>query len=277
MKNHLFIASMCITFTSIMHAESFDRLEQALVAPEKATTLSILCCVDLSKDGKEVGETKYDPAIKHLPSQLGTLINLVELDISCLENLEDLPNEVGNLKKLEKLIIDNGNACQMNISLPESIGNLSNLKVLTLCGAIDPREIGSNEPIPPSKVKSLPGTIRKLQNLEELDLSRNGIKGIPSQIASLQKLKRLALDYNNIHELPSFIGNLKNLQELSVCSNGGIKLPKSLANLNGLKIFMGNNKLKIKDQEKLRRLFPKATFSFENEYDDSAANDETPK
>ena len=261
MKNHLFTTSICITLTSIMHAESFDSFEQALAAPEKATTLSI---------------TKYDPAIRHLPSQLGTLINLVELDISCLENLEDLPSEIGNLKKLEKLIIDNGNGCGMNISLPESIGNLSNLKVLTLSGAMDLREIGSNEPIPPS-VKSLPGTIGKLQNLEELDLSRNAIKSIPSQIASLQKLKRLTLDYNNIHELPSFVGNLKTLQELSVCSNEGVKLPKSLSNLNGLKIFMGNNKLKIKDQEKLRRLFPKATFSFENEYDDSAANEVIPE
>src|SRR6266705_2184758 len=233
MKNHLFIASVCITLTSIMHAESFDSFEQAFVAPEKATTLSI---------------KKYDPAIKHLPSQLGTLINLVELDISCLENLEDLPSEIGNLKKLEKLIIDNGNGCRMNISLPESMGNLSNLKVLILYGALDPREIGSDKPTPPSKVTSLPGMIGKLQNLEEL--------------------KRLALDYNDIHELPPFVGNLKNLRELSVCGNGGINLPKSLSNLNGLKIFMGNNYLKIKDQEKLRRLFPKAIFSFENEFDD---------
>ncbi len=104
-----------------------------------------------------------------------------------------------------------------------------------------------------------------------MDLGRNGIKGIPSQIASLQKLKRLALDYNDIHELPPFVGNLKNLRELSVCGNGGIKLPKSLSNLNGLKIFMGNNYLKIKDQEKLRRLFPKAIFSFENEFDDGVS------
>jgi Leucine-rich repeat (LRR) protein len=262
MKNHLFIAGMCITLISIMHAESFDSFEQAFVAPEKATTLSI---------------KKYDPAIKHLPSQLGTLINLVELDISCLGNLEDLPSEIGNLKKLEKLIIDNGDDCQMNISLPESMGNLSNLKVLRLYGALDPRETDSDKPTAPSKVKSLPGTIGKLQNLEVLDLGRNGIKGIPSQIASLQRLKRLALDYNEIHELPAFLGNLKNLQELSVCANGGIKLPKSLSNLNGLKIFMGNNYLKIKDQKKLRALFPKATFSFENEYDDSAANEETPE
>jgi len=61
MKNHLLIASMCISLTSIMHAESFGSFEQALVAAEKATTLSI---------------KNYDPAIKHLPSQLGTLINL---------------------------------------------------------------------------------------------------------------------------------------------------------------------------------------------------------
>src|SRR6266513_5621362 len=262
MKNHLFITSMCITLTSIMHAESFDSFEQAFVAPEKATTLSI---------------EKDDPTIKHHPPQLGTLINLVELDISCLENLEDLPSEIGNLAKLEKLIIENGNSCQMNVSLPESIGNLSNLKVLRLYGALDPRESDTNKPTLPSKVKSLPGTIGKLQNLEELDLGRNRIKSIPSQIASLQNLKRLALDHNDIDELPAFVGNLKNLQELSVCDNGGIKLPTSLSNLDGLKIFMGNNSLKIKDQEKLRRLFPKATFSFENEFDDSAANEETPK
>jgi Leucine-rich repeat (LRR) protein len=253
MKNHLLISGMCITLTSIMHAESFDSFEQAFVAPEKVTTLSI---------------KNYDPTIKHLPTQLGALINLVELDISCLENLEDLPVEIGNLKKLEKLIIDNGNGCQMNISVPESIGNLSNLKVLNLYGALDPTPSDTNEPIPPSRVKSLPGTIGKLQNLEELDLGRNRIKSIPSQIASLQKLKKLALDFNDIHELPPFVGNLKNLQELSVRANGGIKLPKSLSNLSGLKIFMGNNSLKIKDHEKLRRLFPKATFSFENEYDE---------
>jgi len=60
MKNHVLVASMCITLTSIMHVESLDSFEQAFVAPEKATTLSI---------------KKHDPAIKHLSSQLGTLIN----------------------------------------------------------------------------------------------------------------------------------------------------------------------------------------------------------
>ena len=177
MKEHLFVASVCITLTSVMHAESFDSFEQAFVAPEKVTTLSI---------------TKYDPAMKHLPSQLGTLTNLVELDISCLENLEDLPSEIGKLKKLEKIIIDNGNGCQMNISLPESIGNLSNLKVLRLYGALDPTPSDTNEPIPPARVKSLPGTIGNLQNLEELDLGRNRINEHSFSNSFTSKIKKIS-------------------------------------------------------------------------------------
>lgn len=50
--------------------------------------------------------------------------------------------------------------------------------------------------------------------------------------------------------------------------------PKFLANLNGLKIFMGNNSLKIREQQKLRRLFPKVNFEFANEFDGSNANEE---
>jgi len=40
MKNHVLVASMCITLTSIMHVESLDSFEQAFVAPEKVTTVS---------------------------------------------------------------------------------------------------------------------------------------------------------------------------------------------------------------------------------------------
>jgi hypothetical protein len=43
------------------------------------------------------------------------------MDMSCLENAEDLPQEIRNLTKLEIVVIDNGNGCQMNISIPASI------------------------------------------------------------------------------------------------------------------------------------------------------------
>jgi len=212
--------------------------------------------------------------MKHLPPKLGALINLKELEISCLENLEDIPVEIGQLKKLEKLIIDNGNACLMNVSIPASIGELTNLKVLRLFHALGPGGIGSSVP---SKIKPLPATIAKLQNLEELDLGGNGLQTIPPEISNLKNLKKLELDYNNLHDLPSFIGDLKNLRELYIRSNHVIKLPQSLSKLSGLRISMCNNYLKLKDQVELRRQFPSATFDFVNEYDDDAANEESPK
>lgn len=257
---------ICIFIGCVSEAKAqgpdFDSLKQALRSPEKARRLVI--------------QTE-DPEMKHLPAGLGTLVNLERLEMACLENLEDLPDEIGKLRKLEELIIDNGNGCQMNVSIPRSIGQLENLKVLRLYGAIDPREIGSEKPAGRPRIKSLPETLANLQNLEELDLGRNGLSSVPAQIGSLRKLKKLGLDFNDIHNIPSFVGNLKNLKELSLRSNGGVTLPQSLANLKGLTVSMGNNFLKLKDQKNLQARFPGIVFSFENEFDDSAANEEPAK
>jgi Leucine-rich repeat (LRR) protein len=255
MNRNIITSSLIFISLGIVHAESFNNLAQALASPERVTSLSI---------------KEFDPNMKHLPPKLGALINLKELEISCLENLGDIPVEIGQLKKLEKLIIDNGNACLMNVSIPASIGELTNLKVLRLFHALSPGEIGAS-------VKPLPATIAKLQNLEDLDLGGNGLQTIPPEISNLKNLKKLELEYNNLHDLPSFIGDLKNLRELSIRSNHVIKLPQSLSKLSGLRISMGNNYLKLKDQVELRRQFPGATFDFENEYDDGAANEESPK
>ena len=194
------------------------------------------------------------------------------LELACLEKLQDLPNELGRLRKLEELIIDNGNGCAMNVSLPRSIGQLANLRVLRLYGALDPRGVGPGETNGPTK--PLPATLANLHRLEELDLGRNGIRFVPPQIAKLYQLKKLGLDYNNLREIPAFVGDLLNLEELSLNSNGGVRLPQSLARVKGLQVQMGNNKLTLKDQRLLRSCFPNITFSFENEFDDDAANAE---
>jgi hypothetical protein len=244
---------------------SFDSLEQALREPEKAKRLALS-----PKDGDEASLK-----MKHLPPGLGRLTNLEALEIACLESLEDIPEEIGNLHKLESIVIDNGNGCSMNVRLPRSIGQLESLRVLRLYGALDGRDIGA--PGRSALRKPLPDTLGQLQNLEELDLGRNGISSLPKQVASLRNLKKLSLDYNDIHDLPAFVGELKNLEELSLNANGGVRLPQSLAALKGLKIYMGNDRLTLAAQKALRARFPGATFSFENEYDDDAANQEAPK
>jgi hypothetical protein len=242
---------------------AFDSLEKALRAPGQVRRLAM-----------QGGE---DPEIKHLPPGLGRLVNLEALEMACLEKLEDLPEELGQLQKLEELVIDNGNGCSMNVALPRSVGRLANLRVLRLYGALDGRDVGAEEPARNVPSKALPDTLAELQRLEELDLGRNGLRSVPAQVASLRGLKKLSLDYNDIRQLPSFVGDLPNLRELSVNANGGITLPASLSKLKGLKVYMGNNRLTLAAQRQLRTRFPGAVFSFENEYDDDAANQEPPK
>src|SRR5215204_5197249 len=129
---------------------AFDSLEKALREPGKVRRLAI-----------QGGE---DPEMKHLPPGLGRLVNLEALEISCLEKLEDLPEEIGQLQKLEELVIDNGNGCSMNVSLPRSVGRLASLRVLRLYGALDGRDVGAAGP---ARNKVLPDELAELQRLEE--------------------------------------------------------------------------------------------------------------
>jgi hypothetical protein len=224
---------------------AFYSIEQALQRPRMATRLFL---------------KSYKSRLKHLSPKLGNLTNLRELEIHCQEDLIDLPKEIGKLRKLEKLIMDNGNGCGMRIALPASIGQLKNLKVLVLDGTLGGR--------------GLPKTIANLENLEELDLSRSVYKSIPSSIGSLRKLKRLELDFAEIVETPPFLAKLKNLKELSLLYNKGVKLDDSLASLKGLKIYLGNNSLKLAEQELLRRRFPNLVLDFENDMLDGSVNEE---
>jgi Leucine-rich repeat (LRR) protein len=244
---------------SVGQEKAVESLEEAFKAPEKVKRLVL---------------QSEDQEMKHLPARLGTLVNLESLEIACLEKLEDLPEEIGSLRKLEALVIDNGNGCSMNVSLPRSIGQLESLRVLRLYGALDGRDLGAEEGARAPANKPLPETLANLSKLEELDLGRNGLIALPPQVGSLRGLKKLGLDYNELPALPSFVGNLKGLEELSLRSNGGVKLPDSLAGVKGLRIFMGNNKLTLLDQRRLRARFPSAVFDFENEYDDDAVNEE---
>ncbi len=163
---------------------------------------------------------------------------------------------------MRELIIDNGNGCSMSVAVPASIGKLQNLRVLRLYGAIE-------------SAKPLPATIGNLTNLEVLDLGRNGLTSVPASIAKLSNLKTLRLEYNALKAAPVFVGELKNLQELSLDANENIKtLPAPLGKLKGLKVSMGNNALKLREQKALQTKFPNITFSFQNEYDDARANEE---
>jgi Leucine-rich repeat (LRR) protein len=216
--------------------------------------------------------TKYID-LHHLPPMIGKLSNLKILEISCLEKLEDLPVEIGQLGKLEKLIINNGNGCVMNITIPNSIGLLQNLKELTLYGALDAAYLIrmdslDNTKNPLSVIKNLPNELGQLKNLEVLDLGRNGLKYFPPQIEHLIHLKRLLLEYSQIEEIPAFISDLNELHELDLSKNGHVRFPDSMKQMKNLSVKMGDNDLTRMEQLELMYRFPDISFDFENEYSD---------
>ncbi|GKV49488.1 hypothetical protein SLEP1_g56239 [Rubroshorea leprosula] len=108
-------------------------------------------------------------------------------------------------------------------SIPASIGNLSELTVLSLFSNNFNRQI--------------PTSLANLTQLTSLYLSNNQFSGpIPTSLANLTQLTSLDLSNNQFSgPIPAFIGNLRQLTSLNLYSNNlGRQIPSSLANLTQL-------------------------------------------
>jgi hypothetical protein len=169
-------------------------------------------------------------------SFLGNLINaiadkvgqmhtiLVELDLS-YNQLTELPDSIGNLSNLQVLSLH----LNKLTGLPNTIGNLINLQVLKL---------GRN------KLAGLPDSIGNLVNLQELWLDDNRLTGLPDSIGNLRNLQQLYLHYNQLTHLPGTFGNLVNLQSLLLGHNQLAVLPESIGNLRKLQhLGLSSNQL----------------------------------
>lgn len=107
------------------------------------------------------------------------LRNLEQLNLVSKDQVTELPEEIGELKYLWRLLLN----CKIT-ELPDSICNLSSLRFLDI----------SYNPI-----SALPENIGNLANLEELDISHTDITTLPDSIYSLQ-LKKFNREGLNIEE-----------------------------------------------------------------------------
>jgi Leucine-rich repeat (LRR) protein len=164
------------------------------------TSVKILLCENLSHLPNNIVNCKdleylsiYPPTnmINEIPNDIGNLVNLKKLILNT-QNLSVIPESIGNLIHLEYLDIK-GNNIQI---IPESIGNLIHLK--HLC-------INNNN------LTSLPESIGKLINLEYLDIKNNDLTSLPESIGNLVNLKHLHIDNNNLKSLPNSLYKLKKL------------------------------------------------------------------
>ncbi len=160
---------------------------------------------------------------------IGSYPDLEVLSICCIEGLQSLPDSIGKLTKLRELIINNGNGYVMNPVLPEAIGNLRSLEKLVLYGAQDTLRRGAQ----PGERHQFPRSMSQLKNLTYLDLGRNGYTEIPSFVKDLPGLRELRFEFNDLSDLPDFLNSLPNLAKITLGNN--CKITNNKAKMNDLK------------------------------------------
>jgi len=178
-----------------------------------------------------------------IPNWIGELkqLNILSISSHCIENI---PPEIGNLKKLKSLTVRNGVMriptsmvnCPLEElyvkgsfeTLPKVFGNLKELKNLALYS---------------DKLKSLPDSFGDLSSLEELTISSGKNLRLPESFGDLRSLRKLSFFAYKMKALPESFGNLCSLQELSLYTDSMEALPESFGKLYDLeKFYFHNNK-----------------------------------
>ncbi|MHA1340441.1 MAG: leucine-rich repeat domain-containing protein [Promethearchaeota archaeon] len=153
---------------------------------------------------------------------------LSELDLSN-KDIISLPEIIGNFSELKKLNLNHNHLKE----IPESIGKISELQELNLSY---------------NQLESLPESIGNLINLHNFDLGNNKLKSLPESIGNLEELRELDISNNkfesapdniitNLHaeSLPNSCNNLKKLESLNLGENNLGTIPLVVFNLTKLK------------------------------------------
>lgn len=140
------------------------------------------------------------PSMSEIPTELGSLVSLQRLSLTCANMVGKIPSELGLLTNLGTLCLD-GN--QLTGRLPTELGNLA---CLTLFSFSDN-----------SVSQTIPSEFGKLKALRHLDANHNKLSGsIPTELGNLTKLRDLFLSDNNLCEASL---RLTNLEMLDLSSN----------------------------------------------------------
>lgn len=114
-------------------------------------------------------------------------------------------------------------------TVPEELGNLSNLRFLGLAK---------------NGLTSLPAELGKLFMLEELNLSWNQFSEVPDIFDGLSKMKYLDFSKNTLTEVPDIFGNMPCLETLQFYDNKLKSVPSGLGGLAHLKYLdLGVNEI----------------------------------
>ena len=189
-----------------------------------------------------------------IPAALGDLSNLTDLDLSHNRLSGSIPAALGDLAALDELDL---NYNELSGSIPTALGDLSNLTDLELAGnrlsGSIPAALGDLTALRDLYLHnnglsgSIPTALGDLTALDRLDLSSNELSGsIPGELGNLTDLRALRLDKNRLSgSIPAALGNLSSLRHLRLNDNRlSGSIPAELGNLAALMdLVLNNNQL----------------------------------
>lgn len=184
-----------------------------------------------------------------IPSNIGNLTNLKELNLSRNNLSGSIPLSIGNMGNLNRLILQEN---KLTGEIPTTIGDLTNLSSLKL----DRNSLGG----------AVPESLGNLSNLEWLDLRTNrNLTMIPESIGNLTNLTYFDAGQNALTSLPEGLGLLNNLEVFKADANYGIEVvPESLCNLPKLNTLWLSSNLIEKLPDSLINLPTGAYIAFNN-------------
>lgn len=105
-------------------------------------------------------------------------------------------------------------------------------------------------------IKNSPRNMQELLQMQELDLSYQGLSSLPDEICNLTNLKGLNLIRNELRCLPDNFNKLTNLTKLALCSNRYLRDICAISELQNLQwLNLGNNQdIEIPNLSKLQNL-----------------------
>ena len=180
--------------------------------------------------------------IKDLSLSVKLVTGLVKLDLRDCKNLSSFPNAYCSLMSLKILTLS---GCSKIDELPENLGNLKGLEVLDVS-----RTAIKELPTSINHLKNLeklsfygceglsPNSSNKLISLRQRSPYPIGM--LVHSLSGLRSLTNLDLRFCNLQSIPDEIGCLSSLLELNLEGNNFICLPKSLIQLSNLR-FLGLN------------------------------------
>ncbi len=193
-----------------------------------------------------------------IPQNLNQIKNLVEIDVSNIENLNTdvFFNAIKDIKrpivltnkKAENAINDTVLLIKINpkIDITGDYIKLKNLKILRLSA---------------SGIDFLSDNIGNLTQLTEINLFSNELKKLPESIGLLSNLEILNLSTNELTALPDTIVNLVNLKILNISNNHIKTLPKDIGKLKNLKkIYIKGNPIDETERKRLDRILPRDIY-----------------